>query len=180
MTDSTLDTMYDFSVLRDLRRREGLSIADVCERSGVSSAVISKLERNQTLPGLDTLYRVGRVVGLHPSEVLQLAEKQSAHRLTADRHGSNGFAFSEIRYGNVRCLYGTAAAGSSLSRPEMHGDDYEVCWVLDGCIRFELPNETHLLKAGDALQFDAILHHAYEAVENSIFLIVQIRKDKRF
>jgi quercetin dioxygenase-like cupin family protein len=55
-----------------------------------------------------------------------------------------------------------------------------VCWVLEGCIRFELPNEMHLLRAGDALQFDAILHHSYEAVEDSSFLIVQIRKDKRF
>lgn len=173
-------SMYDFSVLRELRRREGLSIADISGRSGVSAAVISKLERNQSLPGLDTLYRVGRTLGLHPSEVLQLAEKQSAHRLSAQSHSANGFTFTEIRYGNVRCLKGIAVAGSSLSRPEMHGDDYEVCWVLEGCIRFELPNEVHLLHAGEALQFDAILHHSYQAVEDSRFLIVQIRKDKRF
>ncbi len=172
--------MYDFTVLRELRQREGLSIAEVCQRSGVSAAVISKLERNQTLPGLDTLYRVGRVIGLNPSEVLQLAEKQSAHRLSAESHSANGFSFTEIRYGNVRCLKGVAEAGSSLSRPEMHGDDYEVCWVLAGCIRFELPNEVHVLEAGEALQFDAILHHSYEALADSTFLIVQMRKDKRF
>ena len=77
--------MYDFSILRELRQREGLSIAEVSERSAVSSAVISKLERNRTLPGLNTLYRVGRVVGLNPSELLRLAEKRSAHRLTTDR-----------------------------------------------------------------------------------------------
>lgn len=172
--------MYDFSILRELRQREGLSIAEVSERSAVSSAVISKLERNRTLPGLNTLYRVGRVVGLNPSELLRLAEKRSAHRLTSQSHVSNGFSFTEIRYGNIRCLQGAAAAGCRLSRPEMHGDDYEVCWVLEGCIRFELPNETHLLRAGQALQFDAILHHCYQAVEDSRFLIVQIRKDKRF
>ena len=174
------NSMYDFDVLRDLRRREGLSIADVSGRSGVSAAVISKLERNQTLPGLDTLYRVGRVFGLNPSEVLQLAEKQSAHRLRAESHSANGFTFTEIRYGNVRCLKGIALAGSSLSRPEIHGDDYEVCWVLEGCIEFQLPNEVHLLRAGEALQFDAILHHSYKALEKSKFLIVQMRKDKRF
>ncbi len=173
-------SMYDFGVLRELRKQAGLSIAETSSRSGVSAAVISKLERNQTLAGLDTLYRVGRVFGLHPSELLRLAETQSAHRLTADSHSANGFSFTEIRYGNVRCLKGTAPAGSSLSRPEVHGDDYEVCWVLEGCIRFELPNEVHLLHAGEALQFDAILHHAYQAVEDTKFLIVQIRKDKRF
>jgi len=43
--------MYDFSILRDLRKRSGLNIADVSARSGVSAAVISKLERN---PKLDT------------------------------------------------------------------------------------------------------------------------------
>ncbi|RKX92599.1 MAG: hypothetical protein DRZ90_13690, partial [Spirochaetes bacterium] len=37
---------YDFSILRNLRKRSGFTIADVSEKSGVSQAVISKLERN--------------------------------------------------------------------------------------------------------------------------------------
>ena len=180
MSGESNSAMYDFSVLRDLRRREGLSIAQVSERSGVSAAVISKLERNRTLAGLDTLYRIGRVFGMHPSDLVKLSEARSAHREQAVERKANGFQLREVRYGNVKCLHGQAQAGSSLSRPEIHSDDYEVCWVLKGRLRFRLPNETHDLKPGEAIQFDAILEHTYEALEESEFLIVRLRKEKRF
>ncbi len=172
--------MYDFSVLRMLRKKDGLSIAEVSERSGVSAAVISKMERNQTLAGLETLYKISRVFGMHPSDLLSLAETRSADKREAKEHTTHGILFKEIRYGNIRCLFGSAPAGSDLSRPEIHGDDYEVCWVLRGHLRFFLPNERYDLKAGDVIQFDAVLEHTYEAVDDSEFIIIHLRKDKRF
>jgi len=172
--------MYDFRVLRALRKRERLSIADVSGRSGVSAAVISKLERNQTLPGLDTLYRISRVFEMHPSDLLGLAETRSARRRQSRTRMNNGIEFQDLQYGNVRCLKGHAKAGAKLSRPEIHGDDYEVCWVQEGHLSFALPNETHELKSGDAIQFDAILAHSYEAREETFFLILRLRKEKRF
>mgnify|MGYP001837380540 CR=1 FL=1 len=48
---------FDFTILRELRKRAGLSIGEVSAESGVSAAVISKLERNRTRAELDTLYR---------------------------------------------------------------------------------------------------------------------------
>lgn len=172
--------MYDFSVLRDLRKRAGLNIADVSSRSGVSVAVISKLERNQNVAELETIYKLGRVFEMNPSDLLALAESGSAHRKTATSHESNGFKFQEIQYGNMRCLMGTAPAGSKLSRKEVHKDDYEVCWVQEGKLTFNLPNDQYHLDAGEAIQFDALLEHSYEAVEDCRILIVHIQKDKRF
>ena len=71
-------------------------------------------------------------------------------------------------------------AGSKVSRPKIHQDDYEVCWVIKGHMKFYLPNETLELKAGDAIQFDALLEHTYEAIKDSEFLIIHLRKEKRF
>ena len=172
--------MYDFSVLRELRKRDGLSIAEVSSRSGVSTAVISKLERNLTQAEIDTLFRLGRVFGLNASDLLGLAESRSAQRLAASEHANHGIHFREIRYGNIRCLVGTAPAGAQTERPQIHADDYEVCWVLSGHLIFHLPHERHELHAGDAIQFDGVLDHSYEAVDDSQFLLVLLRKDKRF
>ncbi len=172
--------MYDFTILRTLRQREKLNITEISAQSGVSSAVISKLERNQTVPALDTLYRIARVFGMHPSDLLKLAECRSANHCRATKHRSSGFRFSEIRYGNIRCLLGTATAGDHVSRPKIHKNDYEICWVLQGHLRFTLPHETHELKAGDAIQFDAILEHTYKAMEDTKFLIIHLQKDKSF
>ena len=43
-SDNSAEMMYNFSVLRDLRKRAEMTIADLSERTGISPAVISKLE----------------------------------------------------------------------------------------------------------------------------------------
>lgn len=172
--------MYDFTVLRELRKREGLNIADVSARASISPAVISKLERNQTRAELETLFRLSRVFGMNATDLLALAESRTAHKTKASRHNAGGFRFQEIRYGNARGLFGAGTAGQKVSRPEIHQDDYEICWILQGRVRFSLPNETHELQAGEAIQFDAILSHTYEVLENCQMVIIQLRKGKRF
>lgn len=172
--------MYDFRILRDLRKREGHNIATVSRLSGVSPAVISKLERNQSVAELETLFRLGRVFGMTATDLLSLAESRIAHKKQATRRISGPFSFQEIQYANARCLFGHAPKGSAISRPEIHQDDYEVCWVLEGEIKLQLPRETHHLLSGEGIQFDAILEHTYEALETSSFIILHLRKAKRF
>ena len=172
--------MFDFSVLRDLRKRECLSIEQVSESSGVSPAVISKLERNQTSAELSTLFRLSRVFGINTTDLVALAESRTAHLAKTKVHKSGLFIFKEIAYGNIRLLFGEAPGGAIVSRPEIHGDDYEICWVLSGVIAVTLPHEKHLIKAGNAIQFDAILDHTYEVQEDCRVMIVHLKKGKRF
>lgn len=179
MSDTNSPILYDFSVLRELRRHEGLSIAEVSVQSGVSPAVISKLERNQTLANLDTLYRIARVFGMTPSDLLALTESPSAHRRVATEHVNHGIRFQEISYGNLRCLMGHAPAGSATEKPQIHSDDFEICWVISGRVVFRLPHEELVLVAGDAIQFDGVLDHRYEAVEESRFLLIHLQKPNR-
>ncbi len=173
-------TMYDFSVIRDLRKRSGLTIARMSERSNVSPAVISKLERNQTQAEIETLYRLGRVFGVTGAELLRLAESHLAHRKAEDVYTADGFTFRRVDYANMRCVVGEAKAGAALVRPEIHRDDYEICWVLNGKVRVNLPHEQHILGPGDSIQFDAIFEHGYEVVEDCRIVLVHIVKDKRF
>ena len=179
-TSSNLKDMYDFSVLRELRKREELNIEDVSRQSGISASVISKLERNQTIAELETLFKLSRVFGMSATDLLALAEARTAHKKTETKHKSDGFEFREISYGNIRCLLATAGKGAKVSRPEVHQDDYEMCWVISGKVRFSLSNEVHDLSAGQAVQFDAILEHTYEALEDCRMIVLHLRKGKRF
>ena len=171
---------YDFSFLRELRKRDTLTIGDVSARCGISSAVISKLERNQTSATLETLFRLSRVFGMTTTELIALAESRTAQIATAERHHAGGFMFQGVRYGNIRVLYGSAPRGARLSRPEAHRDDYEICMILAGSLTLVLPDEKHDLAAGQAIQFDAILLHTYQVIEDCRLVIIHLRKDKRF
>ena len=77
-------------------------------------------------------------------------------------------------------MFGSAKRGGRLSRPEIHEDDFELCWVLEGRLEISLPGEIQSLSAGEALQFDAILEHGYRVIEDCRILILHIAKSRRF
>ena len=172
--------MYDFSFLRGLRKREGWTIGTVSDSSGISTPVISKLERNQTIAELETLYRLGRVFGLTASDLVALAESRIAQRKEAVAYRSENFRFQKISFANVSCFLAEADCGARVSRPEIHEDDYEICWVVGGRILLTLPHEHYELSRGMSVQFDAVQEHTYEALENSRVIILHLRKEKRF
>ena len=161
------------------RKREGFTIKTVSERSGVSPAVISKLERNQTQAELETLFRLSRVFGINTTDLLSLAESRTAHKKHATEYTSGDFRFQRVQYANVSGYHGFAKAGGRVSHPSIHHDDYEMCWVIKGKLRINLPNERHELEIGDVLQFDAILEHTYEALDDCELIIMHLSKGKR-
>ncbi|GAB5560939.1 MAG: XRE family transcriptional regulator [Synoicihabitans sp.] len=173
-------TPFDFTVLRSLRQQHELTLDALSRASGVSVAVISKLERNQHAPGIDTIYRLARAFGLSATDLMAMSESALAHRASEKSHASGAFEFREIRYANLVALLGSAPAGAEISRPEVHRDDTELCWVLSGRLKLKLPHEVCDLKVGESVQFDAIQEHTYAAVEDTRFLILHLRKDKRY
>jgi transcriptional regulator with XRE-family HTH domain len=171
---------FDFSVLRTLRDQHELTLAALSEASGVSAAVISKLERNQQSAELDTLYRLARAFGLSATDLLAMCESDLAHRTAEKAYRSGDFKFRQVKYANAVVHLGSAPKGAKVNRPEIHHDDTEVCWVTAGRIRLTLPHEIVELGAGESIQFDAIQQHGYEALADSEFVILHLRKDKRY
>lgn len=172
--------MYNFAVVRDLRKREGKTIAELSEKTGISPAVISKLERNQTVAGLGTLFRLARAFGITAAELLALIESRTAQCKQETDRVAGDFHFRMIEFANSKCYYADAPKGARRSNPDAHRDDYETCWVLEGSVKIVLPYETHILNAGDCLQFDALFEHTYEVLEDSRIIIQHIHKQKRF
>ncbi len=172
--------MYNFAVVRDLRKREGMTIANLSEKTGISPAVISKLERNQAVAGLGTLFRLARAFGITAAELLALIESRTAQCKRESDRTTGDFHFRMIEFANSKCYYADAPKGAKRSNPDAHRDDYETCWVLEGSVKIVLPYETHILNAGDCLQFDALFEHTYEVLEDCRIIIQHIHKQKRF
>jgi len=177
---STNDLPLDFSIVRELRKRAGMTLEVVSQKSGISIAGLSKLERNQNMIELDTLYRIARVFNLSATDLLNLAESCSAHCKTAETYTSGPFDFEKVSFKGIDCFYATAKAGESLSKPEAHGDELEICWVRKGSVQITLPREQHTLTPGQALKFDAALEHSYQILEDCEISIIHLEKTHRF
>ena len=170
----------DFSVVRDLRKRAKMTLEDVSQKSGVSIAGLSKLERNQNMIELDTLYRLARVFSLSATDLLNLAESCSARSKHAESYTSGPFDFKKVSFKGIDCFHAVAKKGDELSKPEAHGDELEICWLKSGSIRITLPREEHTIRPGQALKFDAALEHSYNILEDSELTIIHIEKTHRF
>ena len=93
--------MFDFSILREIRKRADMTLSDLSKLSGVSIAVISKLERNQTQAEVGTLYKIGRVFGMRATDLLTLAEAPLSNRKESGFYNSDSFIFRAVRYANA-------------------------------------------------------------------------------
>lgn len=168
---------YDFSFIREYRKRRKMNAVRLAELSGISCPVISKLENNMVFPELSTVLKLAQVFGMTSSEFIAVAENRVARKSVATSHHSGSFTFSEVNFKNIRCLAGSAAAGGSLSKPEIHHDDFELCWVLKGKIIISLTSAVYTLNAGESIQFDALTEHSYQAVTDCEILIIHTSKN---
>jgi transcriptional regulator with XRE-family HTH domain len=170
---------YNFTILRNLRKTQGYTIADVAQNSGISTAVISRIERNQAMPELETLARLSRVFGISATDLLGLAENRTARVVSEQHYNSGGFQFSNVHFLDLQIFIGTAPAGSTVNRPEIHHNDTETCWVISGSIELMVGSDKYILKEGDAIQFDAMLEHEYRSLEECKVLLLHLHKGKR-
>ncbi len=170
---------YDFTILRTLRKTQAYTIADIAENSGISTAVISRIERNQAMPELETLARLAKVFSMSATDLLGLAEQRTAQITSAQEYTSGGFQFQNIHFMNLQVFIGTALTGAKVSRPEVHHNDNEVAWVISGSIEMTVGQDKYVLKTGEAIQFDAMLKHEYRVLEDCKILLLHLHKGKR-
>jgi len=162
---------YDFSVLRELRKRRKLTIARLSELCGVSYVAISKLERNQGNPELKTLDRIAHALDMPTHNLLALAEQKRPTRAKATTAKVLQKGMSRhVDLAGTRIFYVTAPKGACGLSPEFHRDDYEHCFVLDGKVRTNVRGTAYTLGPGDALLWDCIFEHNYEVLEDATFI----------
>jgi len=159
--------------LTDLRRARGWSLEDLAERTGISRATLSRIERGDTSPTAAVLGRLAGAFGVAmaelfgpssgPVECLVPAERQSVwtdpetgfirRTLTPAASGYRG-AMIEGRL--------PANATISYAAPPVPGLEHHLV-LLEGALRVSLGEERHELKAGDALRFRLDTPNSYHA-----------------
>ncbi|UVH54869.1 helix-turn-helix domain-containing protein [Variovorax paradoxus] len=146
-----------------LRQAQALSLAELAERSGVSKAMISKVERAQSSPTAVLLGRLAAGLGV-PLAQLLTEEKEQPQRLrtraeqevwrdpkagylrrqVAERHAGSGIELVEVEL----------PRSAQVDYPRWSGKPYRQClWMLEGALRVDYGDERFELAPGDCLDF---------------------------
>lgn len=146
------------------RASRDLSVAALAERSGVSRAMIGKIERGEAQPTAALLGRISAALGMTLSELIARAEGDERRLARAGDQpfwvdpgsGYRRRAVSPPSGGPLELVEVELPAGAEVAMPAgSYAFLHQQIWVLEGHLRFREGNEVHELDAGDCLQLGA-------------------------
>jgi quercetin dioxygenase-like cupin family protein/DNA-binding XRE family transcriptional regulator len=160
--------------LRALRLRKKMGLVELGRHTGLSPALLSKIERGRMVPTLPTLMRIALVfsVGLEhfftePSRRPTVAiVRRGERKRFPERLGdaSPAFEFESLDYPALeRSMNGyyVEFAPSRESRTHQHPGE-EFIYVIAGRLRVTLGDVAHALAAGDSMYFESSVPHGYQ------------------
>src|SRR5690242_5286204 len=161
--------------IRALRLKKKMGLVELGRHTGLSPALLSKIERGRLFPTLPTLLRIALVFGVglefffagarekplvaltRKNQRVELPERPGA-REAAYRFASLDYPATERRFS---CYY---AEFLPVAREKLRPHDHpgvEFIYVIDGMLSIHMNGEEHTLESGDAIYFDAAISHAY-------------------
>jgi transcriptional regulator with XRE-family HTH domain len=179
MLSKTLqDGLNDYAIgakIRSLRLKRKIGLVELGRHTGLSPAMLSKIERGRLFPTLPTLLRIALVFGVglefffagareqplvavvRRDERVQLPERAGA-REVAFRFESLDYPATERRFNSYYAQFFPIAP--DRLRPHAH-PGVEFIYTIDGVLSVHLGGDEHALEAGDSMYFDSSVPHAY-------------------
>ena len=162
--------------LRALRLRKKMGLVELGRHTGLSPAMLSKLERGRLHPTLPTLLRISMVFGLgldhffvatrpafgvvRATERLVFTERLDGRDI-AWEFESLDFAVTDRRLNAYRVTF---PAPPKRLRLHSH-DDAEFVHVLSGRLVITIGGDPQTLDSGDSIYFDARAPHGYNRAD---------------
>ena len=178
LTPTLTNGLNDYGIgakVRALRLKKKMGLVELGEHTGLSPALLSKIERGRLFPTLPTLLRIALVfsVGLdfffsgsREKPLIAVARKSQRVRLP-DKAGARhvSYRFESLDYGATERRFNSYYAeffpvSAAGVEPHAH-PGVEFIYAVTGTLSVHINGEEHTLEAGDSIYFDSSLPHGY-------------------
>lgn len=160
--------------IRALRKERGLSIQTVSDRSGLSTGMLSQIERGLSMPSIRSLRSIAATLDvpiswffLPPStgavDSPYIVRRAGRRVLKMAQNGVTKELLTPVEAGAVEMYEITLhARGSSGEDSYPHNGIEKAGIVLSGTLRLWLENELTVLHEGDSFRFPSRLAHRFD------------------
>jgi transcriptional regulator with XRE-family HTH domain len=163
------------NVIRELRLKDNLTIAEVAAQAGISRGMVSKIENGQVSTSLETLSKIAQALGVSlahlfrhydmPSGGAQLVKQD--HAMEVVRRGTKrGHTYHLLAYdqGPKKSFEPFLITMDDASEvfPTFEHPGTEFIHMLRGRIEYRHGQQTYLLEPGDSLSFRGDIPHGPE------------------
>lgn len=153
-----------------IRRQRGFMLREVAEKTGVSIAMLSMIERGRSNPSIGTLHALADAFGVRMSELLHSIEPPDQHSIVRRAENQEvirgasgverrimiddperGYELAENRY----------EPGTASARVPLHHHGYEFGLILEGQLEVTVEDHVYVARTGDAIKLDSNRPHRF-------------------
>lgn len=160
--------------IRALRSKKKLGLMQLGEHTGLSPAMLSKIERGKLFPTLPTLLRIALVFGVglehffvdgdERPPVTVIRKKDRLRLPNRPGGGEPSYFFESLDFPvtdrKMDAYFAEFPVQSSAAEPHRH-DGVELIFVLMGQLAVDVGGEETILDGGDAMYFESGVPHNY-------------------
>jgi len=180
------------SALRDLREGSDLTARQLAAESGVSAAMISRIENGQVSPSISTLSALSKTLGVPLVSLFRETGtdhadfthvKEGEGLLSTRVIDDHSHDFVNLAFHTRRDLQFEARKVTLLrqpaSPPRYIGHGVVFIYALEGEAIYRYGQKDMTLKAGESLSLDAELSHGFIKIVTAEFVFLTVQAERR-
>ncbi len=158
--------------IKHLRKSKNLNLKELSNLTGLSSAMISKIENRRSIPSISTLLLIASALEVELADLVKNVKrkKPNTHALmkkkdliNIDKENSEKFDYRMIHSLDISKLnhleFNHVTIAPGAKREKVETDGYQYIYCLKGTLDFTLKDEIIKMSPGDTLYFDGSLPH---------------------
>ncbi|MFK9090782.1 helix-turn-helix domain-containing protein [Bacillus salipaludis] len=165
MEEENIDLSSQVGIkLREIRRNKKISLEELASLSNVSKLTLGKIERGETNPTVNILWKICRGLNIPLVSLLSFEEDIEVRRFVSNYHfvGSNNDWFIDPLFKTVGTEWYRASIEPNSEYSEFHlAGSEEIALVLNGQLEMKVGEKIHQLNKWDVIKFKGEEPHTY-------------------
>lgn len=175
--------------IKALREQKGLSLKDLADLTGFSTALLSQMENHLLSPSLGTLIKLARAFGVRvgdflgetegePFTIVRKDERRKVSRFASKEGVKYGYSYESLGFEKKDrkmepFIVTLEPATVKTAKTSVHEGE-EFIFVLEGEMEVVLGNHTDVLYPGDSIYYDSTIPHRVQCHQDKITRILAV------
>ncbi len=175
--------------VKELRERKGLSLKEMADLTGFSTALLSQMENHLVSPSLGTIIKLARTLGVRvgdflgesegePFTIVRKDERKNVSRFASKDGVKYGYSYESLGFDKKDrhmepFIVTLEPATVKTSKTSAHEGE-EFIFVLEGEMEVILGNHTDVLYPGDSIYYDSNIPHRVQCHKDTITRILAV------
>lgn len=161
------------SEIRKLRKSKRMSIRQLADKSGLSTGLISQVERNKVVPSINAMLKIVDALDVtmgyffdKEKDLSAIVRKDERYTIATNDESRIYELLTPIHDRKIQFMLITLKGGAKTKGNAISHEGEECGYVIKGSMVVVIEGKRYILHEGDSIYFDSSKPHIYESYNN--------------